>query len=186
MRVRHLLPSLLAAGVFVFMCVGQTLSVIEESMSTAHGQQPAAASKNVQRCRELERRARTQYNDLVAGEKALWEVVESAQKRIDVMHKADPVDKEASGRLHFVMLFATIQANKQSESIQSALSLAADAATAEVTHAKTRQEIPDAIMHSFEQTSKNLDVRLAGVASLTKEMNEVIAHPERPFPKPKE
>jgi len=186
MQVRHLLPSLMASAVFVLMVVGQSLSVIEESMSIAHGQQPAAASKNVQRCRELERRARTQYDDLVAGQKLLWDVVESAQKRIDAMHTTDPVDKETSGRLHFVMLFATIQANKQSESIQAALSLAANAATADVTQQKTRQDIPDAIVQTFERTSRELDERHVAVVALAKEMHDVIEHPERPFPKPKE
>jgi flagellar basal body-associated protein FliL len=184
MKIRRMILLSMAIGVFVLMVAGQSLSIIEESSSSARGQEPVPATKNVRRCRELGMLARTQYDELVAGRKQLWDIVESAQKRIDEIHKAEPVDREQSGRMHFVMLFATIQANKQSEYVSSSLGLAGDVAKAEEASIKTRQEIPDAIIQSLEQASRDLDARIKGVAALAKEMKDAIAHPERPFPRP--
>ncbi len=176
-----------AIALFLMMVLGQSLCVLNEGMRPTFAQERTSSvqTKNVRRCREIELLARTQYGRLNEGEKQMWQIVGAAQKRIDEIHASEKIDYESSGRMHFVMLFATIQANKQSQYADSALDLAADAATALAVHDKANQDVPDAIVRLLDETSASLDARIRAVGGLVAEMNESVAHPERPFPQSK-
>lgn len=179
--------SLCAMALFLMMVLGQFLCVFHEGTQPTFAQErtPSVQTKNVRRCREIELLARTQYGRLNEGQKQMLQIVESAQKRIDEIHASETIDYESSGRMHFIMLLATIQSNKQSQYADSALDLAADAATALAVHDKAKQDVPDAIVRLLDETSASLDSRIRAVGGLIAEMKESVAHPERPFSQPK-
>lgn len=175
-----------ATVLFLMMAVGQVQCVFNEGMRPTFAQErQSGQTGNARRCMEIGMHARKQHEQLQAGKKQLLRMAESAQARIDEIHRSEQVDYERSGRMHFILLLATIQSNKQSEYEASALTLQKDAVSALATHEKARQDIPEKVMQVIVETSSDLDTRIRRVDGLVAEMKEVIAHPERLFPKAK-
>lgn len=181
MNVRRVFSVSMAIGLFTLMVTGQSLSVIEESLPSARGQEPVSAMI-IKRCEAVSAQAAKASKRFADGREKLQKVMMVSELQASKFQKEMPLDKEKVGRMNFILLFATVQSNKCRQYAGSAQTLGKDVAAALRRHGG----VAEADIAALERRSGELRQLADGIDTLAAEMEEALAHPERPFRKSKE